>query len=70
MKNCRYYKTKQCPFDDSDQGPPFAGSISSCQYMKPGVFCYFYEEIKNHDSIYKKNIRARNDQHPYWKYIS
>lgn len=55
MKKCKKYKTHLCPFDDSDQGPPFAGSVDSCEHFKRSVFCPFFKDMKNAPEVYQRN---------------
>lgn len=60
MQPCKYTGTVQCPFDDSDMGPPFAGSVKSCIHTNGKFYCKFYNDIKNADEIYARNIKLVN----------
>lgn len=62
MKNCKFAGTTKCPFDDSDQGPPFRGSVKSCDLFNPRFFCMYFEEMKNADAIYARNVAAMNQR--------
>lgn len=65
MKNCKFAGTTKCPFDDSDQGPPFAGSVKSCDLFNPRFFCMYFEDMKNADAIYARNVAAMNSRRAY-----
>lgn len=55
---CKYTDTPECPFDSSDQGPPFAGSVKSCEHFNHKYYCKYHNDMKNADAIYSKNIAA------------
>jgi hypothetical protein len=63
MKNCKFAGTTKCPFDDSDQGPPFAGSVKSCDLFNPRFFCRYFEDMKNADAIYARNVAGMDRAH-------
>lgn len=63
MRFCKFADKPDCPFDSSDQGPPFAGSVKSCEKSNPRIYCPHFEEIKNADSIYAANVGAMDKAH-------
>lgn len=64
VKTCKYTDTKDCPFDDSDMGPPFAGSVKKCDHLNGKYYCKYFLTIKNADAIYANNISLHNKLHP------
>ena len=58
MKKCIYLNTHFCPFDESDQGPPFAGSVSSCSFLRDHIYCPYRSQMKHAPEIYARNISA------------
>jgi len=43
---CKFNKTPECPFDDSDMGPPVPGTVKKCEHFDRMVFCPHYRELK------------------------
>jgi hypothetical protein len=64
MKKCIFLHTHHCPFDDSDQGPPFAGSISSCSALRNHIYCPYRNDMKHAPEFYARNMAAMRGQQP------